>query len=442
MWVTADDNSGSAGPQQRPGTGLAALVGDAPGDEQYDRHHPVYDFIIVGAGASGLSLAMHLVHALPGHSSILLIEKDAKQTNDRTWCFWTDRPTPYDHIAFRMWECVRFITPGVDRTLPLTPYRYVMLRGLDFYRHAYTWLARQPNVLLMRATVEHVQDSEDRSHGLVRVGGRWLAGKWVFDSRPCSYQQQCGQGHDNARCQWHHYLKQHFVGWEVRTPRPVFDPCCATLFDLRAPQKGGFSFFYVLPFSPQHALVEYTVFSPSELPKNEYEQALRSYLRYTVGTGEAGNSWEVLSEEAGVIAMTDRPFRRKLSKRVMAIGTPAGMVKPSSGYTFARIQRDSRAIARSLLVHGHPFDVRSGSPGRFGWYDRLMLEVMQNQPHEVRKVFTALFLNNPTARVLRFLDEDTTLPEEVVLLSRLPAKPFLKALLPVPLSLSPGRPVR
>ncbi len=389
-----------------------------------------YDFIIVGGGASGLSLALHLVHALPVYRSILLIEKDTKQTNDRTWCFWTARPTPYDRIAFRVWQCARFTTFNTDRILPLTPYRYVMLRGLDFYRYAQARLMRQPNVRLMRASVDQVRDSEDGSEGLVRVGGRWLAGEWVFDSRPRPYQQQYGHGfgHSSAHCQRHHYLKQHFVGWEVCNPRPVFDPSCATLFDLRAPQKGGFSFFYLLPFSPQHALVEYTVFSPSELPESEYRQALQDYLRHTLGAGGEAGSWEVLSEEAGVIPMTDRPFRRRLSRRVMAIGTPAGMVKPSSGYAFARIQRDSRAILHSLLLHGHPFDVRPGPP-RFRWYDRLMLEVMQNQPHEVKRVFTALFLRNPTGRVLRFLDEQTTLTEDVQLLSTLPARPFLKALL-------------
>ena len=67
-----------------------------------------YDFAILGGGAAGLSLALELVKSQLGNKSILIVEKDAKDSNDRTWCFWADQPTPYDVIARKVWPRLRF----------------------------------------------------------------------------------------------------------------------------------------------------------------------------------------------------------------------------------------------------------------------------------------------------------------------------------------------
>ena len=48
-----------------------------------------YDFIIAGAGCAGLSLLYRILQepALQ-NKSVLIIDKDTKNSNDRTWCFW------------------------------------------------------------------------------------------------------------------------------------------------------------------------------------------------------------------------------------------------------------------------------------------------------------------------------------------------------------------
>ncbi|RZK28105.1 MAG: FAD-dependent oxidoreductase, partial [Hymenobacter sp.] len=59
-----------------------------------------YDYLLVGGGAAGLSLAYHLAQE-PSLASkrVLLIEPEAKDQNDRTWSFWADAPTPFDGLA-------------------------------------------------------------------------------------------------------------------------------------------------------------------------------------------------------------------------------------------------------------------------------------------------------------------------------------------------------
>ena len=52
-----------------------------------------FDDIILGAGASGLSLAYHM--ALAGlKRRVLIVERAPKLENDRTWSFWEATPGP------------------------------------------------------------------------------------------------------------------------------------------------------------------------------------------------------------------------------------------------------------------------------------------------------------------------------------------------------------
>ena len=60
--------------------------------------HPTnhYNFILAGGGAAGLSLAVQLASSPLKDQSILIIDRDRKQANDRTWCFWARTPTLLD----------------------------------------------------------------------------------------------------------------------------------------------------------------------------------------------------------------------------------------------------------------------------------------------------------------------------------------------------------
>jgi Brp/Blh family beta-carotene 15,15'-monooxygenase len=55
------------------------------------------------------------------------------------------------------------------------------------------------------------------------------------------------------------------------------------------------------------------------------------------------------------------------------------------------------------------------------------LKILSDQPHLGKTIFQQLFSKNPTATILSFLDEKTTLKEELKLFSTLPIKPFLSA---------------
>jgi lycopene beta-cyclase len=370
-----------------------------------------YDYAILGGGAAGLSLALQLSSSPLKNKSILIVEKDAKNTNDRTWCFWSDRPTRFDGIARKVWPRLRFLSDGFDHTWELAPFRYEMVRGLDFYEYARKELAGHP-VTFVQGMAE-LQDGQEKA--VVQVGGESYEAEWAFDSRIRPADVILDPQHYN-------YLKQHFIGWEIETDRPVFDPQTVTMFDLRTPQRGGVTFFYTLPFSPTRALVEYTLFSPDVLPDEEYDEALRAYLAKTLGL----NNFSILEKEHGVIPMSDHPLPRRLGKRILAIGTRGGRVKPSTGYAFARIQRDSQRIVDSLIRTGQPFAIPPDSL-RYRFYDSVVLDVFAKEPQLGRPILSSIFARNPANRVLKFLDDRSSVWEDLQILRAPQAGPFLRA---------------
>jgi lycopene beta-cyclase len=373
-----------------------------------------YDFVMLGAGAAGLGLAFALVSSPLANREILIVDKDTKTSNDRTWSFWTPNLIPFDSIVYRSWEHLDFRGVKFQKRFKLDPYRYQTIRGIDYYNSIRSELAKHANVHWIQGNVEGVED--DRMAARVVVDGDELEADWVFDSRimPQEIQQ------NPAR---YRYLKQHFLGWEIETRSPAFDSSAVTLFDLRTEQREGLCFFYILPFDDRRALVEYTLFSANLLPREDYEQALRGYIQEDLGVSE----YHIADEEQGVIPMTNHPFPRRLGKRIMAIGTRGGRVKPSTGYAFARIQKDSQAMVRSLVSQGHPFAVPASSARR-KFYDALMLEVIAAQGAQTRPVMTAMFENNSIQSIFRFLDEESSIIEDLRMLASLPPRPFLKAL--------------
>ena len=59
-----------------------------------------YDYLIVGGGAAGLSLAYHIAQEPRlAIKTVLIIEPEAKIQNDRSWSFWADEPDVFDGIV-------------------------------------------------------------------------------------------------------------------------------------------------------------------------------------------------------------------------------------------------------------------------------------------------------------------------------------------------------
>ena len=364
--------------------------------------HASYDLIVAGAGPSGLALLEALERVGLGDARVLLVDRERRRGDDRTWCFWETEPGPFDHLVSHRWPALDVHGPdphAPGRRLELAPYTYKMIRGGDFFAATDAWLAGRAQVERRVGEVQQVRTEGERAVAI--VDGERVEAPWAFDATRVPLEPAAG----------YHLLLQHFLGWEIATPDDRFDPGVATFMDFRVPQRGGTCFVYVLPSSPREALVEYTVFSPSVWPREAYAAELRAYLTDVLGL----DAFEVGRVETGVIPMTDRPFPARRGDRVVTIGTAGGQTKASTGYTFRRVVRHAQALAESLARTGRPhLPVRWR---RHDWMDGVLLRALATERQDGAAFFSRLLERNPPGRVLAFLDEDTTLAQEVALMA-------------------------
>ncbi|MGW7275825.1 FAD-dependent oxidoreductase [Streptomyces sp. NPDC054864] len=390
------------------------------------------DVVIVGGGASGLSLAHQLAAA--GHLDFTLVEAPdgPRRPPERTWCYWGQDTGGFQDTGDEQdtgdlqeavsasWSRLRIHpTDGRPVTVDPSPLRYRMLRSAEFERLVYSGLARSSGAHVLRATADTVRDTADGAEvRCTTPEGRALTlrARHVFDSRPRPLLPP-------ARTE----LMQHFRGWFVRTDADRFDPAVADLMDFRVPQpQHGLAFGYVLPLSPNQALVEYTEFSRTPLTTEAYDAALTRYSRDVLELG----AHTVESAEQGVIPMTDGHFTRRVGRSVFRIGAAGGATRPATGYTFAAVQRQSRAIAAALR------DGQARVPPPHGRralaMDAVLLRALDTGRVDGPDFFTRLFRRVPTERLLRFLDGDTSVREEWTIGLRTPVGPMLRTAVEVP----------
>ncbi len=373
-----------------------------------------YDYIIVGAGAAGLMLVdnMNRDDFFAG-KSILLLDKDVKQTNDRTWCFWEEGQGQFDDIVHKKWHHVYFAGQQFSKRFNINPYTYKMIQGIDFYNSILQRIETQSNIVFKQAHVTDVVDTGELVTVTTSEGN--YTGKKVFNSI-FSYEKATHQ-------KKYPVLQQHFIGWFVKTKKSVFDPDQATYMDFSIAQKGNTRFMYVLPTSENEALVEYTLFSEHLLPKEEYETAIKDYLANDLDCSD----YEIVETEMGSIPMTCYDFKEQHTANMRYIGMAGGWAKPSTGYTF---MSTAKKIPK-LIAH-----IKTGKPlhslsykTKFWYYDLLFLDVLHKDNANGHNIFETLFKNRKPQQVFKFLDEETSFIEDIGNMIGSPTVPFTKALL-------------
>ncbi len=381
------------------------------------------DLAIVGAGGAGLSVVIALDRFVRERRSrgdvvrvptVALVDRVVRAGTDRTWCFWDAGRSDVDEAVHRQWRRVEVVRPdGARRVHDLGPLRYVMVRSADFYVLAEKSVAALGAVRVVAGVEEVVDGPPGQSHAIVRTtDGRVVRAGWVLDSRP-SPPRRC------ANTAW----LQHFRGWTVAfdpaaLPAGSLDPDVPVFMDFTTPQpQRAVSFGYVLPLDARRALVEYTEFSRARLGDAAYDAALRRYLASRFGP--AARTAVVEEVEDGAIPMSDAVLDVRPGPRRFRIGTAGGATRPSTGYTFAAMQRQADAVAAALLDGRDPVPPRP-YPRRHRWMDAVLLRALDHGHVDGARLLADLFDRNRPADVLRFLDGGTDVVEEAALMRTTP----------------------
>ena len=371
-----------------------------------------FDYIICGGGASGLMLMRALCFdPFFDKKKILLLEKESKNTNDRTWCFWEEKESDWESILYKSWDFAEFKAAGVDKSINLNPYKDKMIRGIDFYKKIYEELAQKSNITLINQEIIDVVDK--KNHGLVRTKNESYIGDKVFSSLPNNLHLENKNKFP--------VLNQHFIGWFVKTEHPIFKPDTIQFMDFDLPQKGNTRFMYVLPFSEKEALLEYTLFSEDLLENEEYETAIKDYL-----SQKNAGEFSIEDKEQGAIPMTAYPFWKSNTPNIMHIGTAGGWTKASTGFTFQKTMRKTNEVV-AFLKQDKALNTLI-QKNRFWFYDLLFLDVLSKHNEKGHLLFSLMFKENKTDRIFKFLDEQTSFLEEIKIMMSFPAGLFVKAL--------------
>jgi lycopene beta-cyclase len=361
---------------------------------------PDVDVAILGGGCAGLSLAVRLAKS---KLSVRVIEPRADYVDDRAWSFWRTRSDPFEDCVRKEWSHWSVSGPRQQTIRTSKQMRYQTVGSGAFYARACERIADDMRLSLsLGVSATHVSSSGtgwkiDRDAGA-------LTARTVVDTRPPARVPSYGQ---------------FFLGREVRTEHPVFDPDVAQLMHFRPARSAGVDFVYILPFSPHEALIEVTSFAPH----NPGHVAFTDWLNAEIEALEPGMT-EILRTEAGALPM-EVGFADPSPKGIIRMGLGGGAARPSTGYTFARSQRQADVVATALL-RGHPARTDLDTPmTRF--MERVFLQVLTTAPTRGPALFETLFRNAPPDRLERFLSGSTQTADRLSVMASLPPLPFLRA---------------
>ena len=372
-----------------------------------------YDYIFTGAGLSALMTVYKMILSNTFQNKrILLVDQNAKQTNDRTWCFWDQKEILWERSISKKWDSVIFSNPDFKKNLTLHPYQYNKIQGLDFYNQVLELITNQKNIDFAQEKVLAIEESE--SIVLVKTESQSYSCIQLFNSiyNPSLVANQSK----------YPLLQQHFIGWFIQVEIPIFNSEQATFMDFSVAQKRNTRFMYILPTSPTEALLEYTLFSKDLLSKEEYETEIENYIQ-KLGI----QNYKIVEKEYGNIPMTCYPFWKHNTQNVINIGTAGGWTKASTGFTFKNSDKKSTELVSFLKTQT---DFRKfHKKTKFWWYDLLLIDILDQKNETGAAIFSALFQKGNAPLILKFLDEETSVWEDVQVIWKCPKRLFINALL-------------
>ena len=289
---------------------------------------PAYDVALVGGGLANGLIALALIARDPKRRFVL-IERASTLGGNHTWCFHC-RDVPeqarafFDPLVEHRWSGYDVHFPSFSRTID-APYGCVSSARFDGVVRAAVESA--PNATLITGVgVRHLD-----THDVVLDDGRTLSADLVVDGR--------GPERDD----WPKTGYQKFFGLEVELERPhaLRRPL---LMDATVPQRGGYRFFYVLPFSATRLLVEDTIFSHSA--DLDLDRARQTVLAFADERGFRVR--RVLREEHASLPMPYQGEPAAQTSGPLRSGYRGGWFHPATGYSLPV------ALRLALLVSDLP----------------------------------------------------------------------------------------
>lgn len=390
-----------------------------------------YDIVILGAGMAGLSLVYRAIkNNVWRDKKILIIEKELKIRNDKTFCFWSVKDNPhlkdFESLINYKWNQMQiFENSGEQIDLKIvaerSDYYYNLIHSLDFYETILGFLKTCNNVEIRYQIVKSLDSkiitTDDET--------QYLASE-IFDTRNISIPTE-----NQVQNKRYQYFLQHFKGVKLEIIDHDFNLDSINLMDFRTSQEFGTAFFYLLPFNKNEIFLEYTLFNKKLLQDSEYDRQIEIYLKEVLGLKI--QDYTILETEFGVIPMTNYQFKRQ-NNGVFNLGTRGGDTRASTGYTFYNTQR---TITEILARYSEDEENKINNQAKLfqepvnnlnRYFDSIFLRVLNQGNYKGSDMFGDIFKHAPLDSVLAFLDGEANISETFQIINSVKKLPFIKAL--------------
>ncbi|MEN9349737.1 MAG: hypothetical protein RL372_715 [Bacteroidota bacterium] len=362
-----------------------------------------YDYVFIGMGASnGLLLLEFIKRGYHLTKRIAVIEKAQKNTNDKTYCFWSnpDAPIVKDLSSIISYQ-YQFVQTNATKVQSIQDQPYYCIKSIDFYNLIQATIASHP-IDVFEAAVDAVNPGLE--HVEIAFDSQVINGAIVFDSRSPNFTQEANNKS---------YLLQSFFGYHIRLKEAVLKTDTFQMMNFDVDQSSYTQFVYNLPYAPNECLVELTRFGIDTIDVDYAKKILDDKI------GAEFGAYEIIAEEEGCIPMTVLKHPASNDNRIVHMGARANLIKPTTGYGFKKMYEFAAAFENPVQVHP--------SKTRFSFYDHLLLIILIRWPYLGKKIFTALFQKNSIQAIFSFLEEKSTVSAEIKIFASLPILPFLRA---------------
>ena len=350
-----------------------------------------FDYIIIGGGCAGLSLAYELeVNDRLKEKTLAIIETREEYKRDKTWSFWKMFDHNFEDCVIKSWNNFTINTSDDFHELSNKSFPYQSIDSEKFYKKINSKISSNLNVSFFKNLNEINSENS-------------LVFNSVFEGEL-----------DKSK------LWQHFQGIEIETHKNIFDDKIVNLMDFNCDQKNDVHFFYTLPFSKNKALIETTWLSDLE-DQNlmDYDLQLENYIKNNLGI----KSYKIKFVEKGAIALFYPSFNN--DEKIINIGSAGGMTRLSTGYTFLNIQEHCKYIVKNIDKIKKLKDYNLGK--KYHFLDKIFLRVLKDHPDKMPKIFFDMFKASSNS-VIKFLSNKSNFFEDIKIISRMPKLIFVKAL--------------
>ena len=350
-----------------------------------------FDYIIIGGGCAGLSLAYELeINDRLKEKTLAIIETRQEYKRDKTWSFWKVFNHNFDDCVIKSWNNFTINSPDSSHELTNKKFPYQSIDSGKFYKKINSKLSTNSNISFFKNL------SEINSENSI-----------IFNS---VHEKEL----DKSK------LWQHFQGIEIETPKNIFDEEIINLMDFNCDQRNDVHFFYTLPFSKNKALIETTWLSDLEDQSlMDYDLQLENYIKNNLGI----KNFKINFTEKGAIPLFYPSFKNE--NKMINIGSVGGMTRLSTGYTFLNIQEHSKYIVNNIdnIDRAKIFNIGK----KYQFLDKVFLRVLEKHPEKMPKIFFNMF-NTSSNTIIKFLSNKSNIIEDINIISKMPKLIFLKAL--------------